>query len=250
MPSPLIATPTQSQKFNYDFTESPIAPGTLKARENKMVCSEMEKLLLERLLLRKDLRIKTIQTKLQEVEKELATEKEQNEIEIKELRRQLAEQKDKFTSLQEKFQEIENTPGLGGLQSSLKLLDLTKACGNKLLFLSIQMVMFPIYWMPCWVGEQICLVTEYILVSLWMRMTAAVERRRAEEEVSSGLRSRTGEGGSGSISGRSDLGVATISAKLQNVAMEGEKVKKELGSDLKPVSDKKKRKKKQKYYYS
>jgi len=186
MPSPVMKTPLRSNRSTSDMfglhAESPLAPGILKAQEdsNKMMNgAEMEKVLLERLLLRKDYRLKNIEAKLSETEAEFEKEKAEKDVEISGLRDIIAENNKSITKLQSEYVRLLQIPGLQKYIRCVEGLHSSRDLCCRSLGLIIKVLIFPFYTVPKILGEKLCQTSEYTLLYLrktllrWPAITAS-----------------------------------------------------------------------------
>jgi len=179
MKTPLRSIRSTSDMFGL-HAESPLAPGILKAQEdsNKMMNgTEMEKLLLERLLLRKDYRLKNIEAKLCETEAEFEKEKAEKDAEIAGLRDIIVDKNIRIKKLQSEYVRLLQIPGLQKYIRCVEGLYYSRERCYRALVLIIKMLIFPFYTVPKILGEKICQTSEYTLLCLrrlrWPAITAS-----------------------------------------------------------------------------
>jgi len=119
---PSICTTPEDKRAWSEGTESPLAPGILKAREkNDLTGSEVEKLLLERLLIRKDLKLASMQERIKEIQNEMELIKENHANLFKSLRQDAEEKECVIARLQAENNELKSLPGISLLQTILYL---------------------------------------------------------------------------------------------------------------------------------
>jgi len=113
-------------KTSLEFTpESPLAPGNMQFREkNDMTGSEVEKVLLERLLMRKDLKLANMQQRIQEIQTQMDLIKDNNN---KSLKTEAEEKVNEIDRLQAENESLRNLPGIDLLQFLLYLCVLIKS---------------------------------------------------------------------------------------------------------------------------
>jgi len=152
---------------NNEKDQSPLAPGKLQAREKTMMMSrsDMEKMLLERLLLRKELRLKTISEKLEKVEKELLFTQESSQTQTAELQEIIVDHQNTIKLIQGKYNGLKKTRGL----HFLLRMNYCFSCVGPLLWglvhANIQFLML-FYTVPMMMADQICTGTEYAYNSI------------------------------------------------------------------------------------
>jgi len=102
--------------------QSPIAPEILGAKEKQVpAASHVEKLLVERLLIRKDLKLNSMQERIKQIEAEMDSIKATHAIVVQELQEEVRNKDQHISRLQDENNRLKSLPGLYILQLLLYL---------------------------------------------------------------------------------------------------------------------------------
>eukprot|EP00088_Acartia_fossae_P005206 TRINITY_DN12282_c0_g1_i16.p1 TRINITY_DN12282_c0_g1~~TRINITY_DN12282_c0_g1_i16.p1 ORF type:complete len:338 (-),score=84.36 TRINITY_DN12282_c0_g1_i16:693-1706(-) len=160
--------------------DSPIAPEMVKARENcDLTGSEVEKLLMERLLIRKDLKLASMQDRITEIQSQMKEIKEKNTRVVKRLEEEAKRKDSEISRLQMENEELKELPGLFFLQLLVHVLQQTHllawAALQKVTF--VQIVFGRIFGFYSWIfnasadcSEAACFFIEFTAIKLRIKL--------------------------------------------------------------------------------
>jgi len=182
---PSICTTPEDKRAWSEGTESPLAPGILKAREkNDLTGSEVEKLLLERLLIRKDLKLASMQERIKEIQNEMELIKENHANLFKSLRKEAEDKESVIERLQAENNELKSLPGISLLQTILYLCKLPALALSYILYSPL--VMYNKVWKfySCifhrsadW-AEAMCFFIEFSAIKLRWKLRECMKSRK------------------------------------------------------------------------
>ncbi|XP_023347022.1 uncharacterized protein LOC111715860 [Eurytemora carolleeae] len=194
--SPYNSEPHRSSENSY----SPIAPGTLKAQESSIFSScsvpgtdtfsgGLEKILLERLLLRKELKIRSMQSKLDSLGIDFQQCKEEKEKEIENLKRKLEEKEIVSNYFKSEYRNLERTPLLPTILLVLSVLSYTRSYIQRITATLLQEWILFLNWLLYWMytvpgraGEKACTWLDQTLSILRYKLSG-VEHEEPGDKV-------------------------------------------------------------------